>query len=238
VDPGYQTLVRLSRAEKYNRWLFGQLAPHLGQRVLEIGAGIGTLTRYMAGRELVVATDINPRYLRILANTFERHTRVEVQPLDLADFDPAALAPHRLDTVVCVNVLEHIEDDRLTLRRVWESLVPGGRLVLLVPAHQWLYGAIDRAIHHFRRYERAGLVARLTEAGFRVEHTAFFNRLGILGWYANSVLMRRTRVPGFQLRLQNLLVPLLRAESRLGLPFGMSLIAVGRKPGPGAGDGA
>ena len=92
VDPGYQTLVRLSRAEKYNRWLFGQLAPHLGQRVLEIGAGIGTLTRYMAGRELVLATDINARYLRILANTFERHTRVEVQPLDLADFDPAALA--------------------------------------------------------------------------------------------------------------------------------------------------
>jgi hypothetical protein len=116
--------------------------------------------------------------------------------------------------------------------------VPGGRLVLLVPAHQWLYGAIDRAIHHFRRYERPVLVARMEEAGFRVEHTAFFNRLGILGWYANSVLMRRTRVPGFQLRLQNLLVPVLRAESRLGLPFGMSLVAVGRKPGPGSGDRA
>jgi glycosyltransferase involved in cell wall biosynthesis len=238
VDPGYQTLLRLSRAEKYNRWLFGQLAPHLGQRVLEIGAGIGTLTRYMAGRELVVATDINARYLRILANTFERHTRVEVQPLDLADFDPATLAHHRLDTVVCVNVLEHIEDDRLTLRRVREALVPGGRLVLLVPAHQWLYGAIDRAIDHFRRYERPELVARMEEAGFRVEHTSFFNRIGILGWYANSVLMRRTRVPGFQVRLQNMLVPLLRAESRLRLPFGMSLIAVGRKPGPGAGDRA
>ncbi len=234
VDPGYQTLLRLGRAERYNRWLFGQVAPHLGERVLEIGAGIGTLTRYLAGRELVLATDVNPRYLRILANTFERHTRVEVERLDLADFDPAALARHRLDTILCVNVLEHIEDDRATLRRLWESLVPGGRLVLLVPAHAWLYGAIDRAIHHYRRYGRAELTERLAEAGFHTEHTAFFNRLGILGWYLNSVLLRRTRVPGLQLRVQNLLVPLLRAEARLDLPFGMSLVAVGRKPGADA----
>jgi len=238
LDPGYQTLVRLGRAERYNRWLFAQLAPHVGERVLEIGAGIGSLTRYLAGRELVLATDVNPRYLRILANTFERHTRVEVEPLDLGAFDPAALAARRLDTVVCVNVLEHIEDDRQTLRRLWESLVPGGRLVLLVPAHRWLHGAIDRAIHHWRRYERADLVARLAEAGFRTEHTAFFNRLGVAGWYLNSVVFQRTRVPGFQLRLQNLLVPLLRAESVLRVPFGLSLIAVGRKPGPGAGDRA
>jgi SAM-dependent methyltransferase len=235
TDPGYQTLLRLGRAERYNRWMFNQLAPHLGQRVLEIGSGIGNLTRYLVGRELVVATDLNPRYLRLLANTFERHTRVQLLPLDLADFDPAALADSRLDTIVCLNVLEHIEDDRRALRRLWETLVPGGRLVLLVPAHQRLYGAIDRAIHHYRRYERADLLSKLVEVGFQVEHTAFFNRLGVLGWYANSVLLQRTTVPGVQLRLQNLLVPLLRVESALSLPFGLSLIAVGRKPAAAGG---
>jgi glycosyltransferase involved in cell wall biosynthesis len=235
TDPGYQTLLRLSRAERYNRWMFNQLAPHLGQRILEIGSGIGNLTRYLVGRELIVATDLNPRYLRLLANTFERHTRVHVRQLDLGDFDPATLADSRLDTIVCLNVLEHIEDDRQALRRLWETLVPGGRLVLLVPAHQRLYGAIDRAIHHYRRYERTGLLARLAEAGFATEHTAFFNRLGVLGWYANSVLLRRTRVPGVQLRLQNLLVPLLRVEAALSLPFGLSLIAVGRKPAAAGG---
>jgi glycosyltransferase involved in cell wall biosynthesis len=235
TDPGYQTLLRLSRAERYNRWMFRQLAPHLGQRVLEIGSGIGSLTRYLVGRELVVATDVNPRYLRMLANMFEHHSQVHVQPLDLAAFDPATLAPHRLDTIVCLNVLEHIEDDRLALRRLRASLVPGGRLLLLVPAHQRLYGAIDKAIHHYRRYERADLLARLAEAGFQPERAMFFNRLGTLGWYLNSVLLRRTRVPGIQLRLQNLLVPLLRVESALPLPFGLSLIAVGRAPGaPGA----
>ncbi len=228
-DPSYRTLLRLSRAERYNRWMFRQIAPYIGQRVLEIGAGIGTLTRYLVGRELVLATDLNPRYLRIIANTFERHMRVQVLPIDLADFDPTALAPHRVDTVVCLNVLEHVEDDRRALRRLFEVLVPEGRLVLLVPAHRRLYGAIDRAIHHYRRYERAELVERVREAGFEVEHARFFNRLGVLGWYLNSVLLGRTRVPGLQLRLQNLLVPLLRAESALPLPFGLSLIAIGRK---------
>jgi glycosyltransferase involved in cell wall biosynthesis len=230
ADPGYKTLLRLSRAERYNQWMLQQLAPWLGLRVLEIGSGIGSFTRYLVGRELVVATELNLRYLRILGNTFERHTGVEVMRLDLTDFDPAPLAARDLDTILCFNVLEHIDDDREALRRLHASLAPGGRLLLLVPAHEWLYGAIDRAIDHHRRYEQAGLVAKLEGAGFHVEHTQFFNRLGILGWCLNSVILRRTRVPGFQLHLQNLLVPLLRAEAVFPLPFGLSLIAVARRP--------
>jgi glycosyltransferase involved in cell wall biosynthesis len=230
ADSGYKTLLRLSRAERYNRWILEQLAPWLGQRVLEIGAGIGTFTRYLLGRELILATELNPRYLRILGNAFERHTRVEVVPLDFTDFDPAPLAARRLDTIVCLNVLEHVEDDRGALRRLFASLGPGGCLLLLVPAHEWLFGALDGALDHHRRYERASLVAKLEEAGFRVEHTQFFNRLSVLGWYVNSVILRRTRVPGLQLYLHNLLVPLLRAEAAVSLPFGLSLIAVARRP--------
>lgn len=235
ADPGYQTLLRMSRAERYNRWMFRQLRPHIGDRVLEIGSGIGSLTRYLVGRELVIASDVNPRYLRMLANTFERHEHVRVLPLDLANFDPAVFVEYRLDTIVCLNVLEHIEDDRAALARLFAMLAPGGRLVLLVPAHRWLYGGIDRAIGHYRRYDLADLVERMRDAGFRVERSWFFNRLGALGWYLNSAILGRSRLPGLQLRLQNLLVPFLRAESALPLPFGLSLIAVGRK-GP-AGDG-
>ena len=229
ADPGYKTLLRLSRAERYNYWMFEQLAPWLGQRILEIGSGIGSFTRYLVGRELIVVTDLNPRYLRILRNTFERHTRVEVEPLDLMTFDPAPFAGRGIDTILCFNVLEHVEDDRGALRRLHAALAPGGRLLLLVPAHQRLYGAIDRAIDHYRRYDAAGLAVTLEEAGFRVEHTQYFNRLGVLGWYVNSVLLRRTKVPGLQLRLQNVLVPFLRAEAALPLPFGLSLIAVARR---------
>jgi glycosyltransferase involved in cell wall biosynthesis/ubiquinone/menaquinone biosynthesis C-methylase UbiE len=229
ADAGYKTLLRLSRAERYNQWMLHQLAPWLGQRILEVGSGIGSFTRYLVGRDLVVATDLNSRYLRILANTFERHTRVEVTALDLTAFDPSALAHYGLDTILCLNVLEHVDDDRGALRRLHDALVPGGRLLVLVPAHRWLYGAIDRAIDHHRRYERGELVAKLEEAGFRVEHTQFFNRLGVFGWYLNSVVLRRTRVPAFQLLLQNLLVPLLRVEAAVPLPFGLSLVAVARR---------
>jgi glycosyltransferase involved in cell wall biosynthesis len=229
-DPGYRSLLRLGRAERYNQWMFEQLRPFVGQRILEIGSGIGNMTRYLVGREHVVASDLNPRYLRILGNTFERHARLETIPLDLGAFDPEALQPHRFDTVMCLNVLEHVEDDEGALRRLLASLAPEGRLVLLVPAHHRLYGAIDRAIHHYRRYERDELVGRLEAAGFRVEHCEFFNRLGVVGWWLNSVLLRRTRIPGLQLRFQNLAVPLLRVERRLPLPFGLSLVAVGRRP--------
>ena len=128
ADPGYKTLLRLSRAERYNRWMLEQLAPWLGQRVLEIGSGIGSFTRYLVGRELIVATDINPRYLRILRNTFERHTRVEVEPLDLMVFDPAPFAGRGLDTILCLNVLEHVQDDREALRRLHATLAPGAAL--------------------------------------------------------------------------------------------------------------
>jgi SAM-dependent methyltransferase len=126
-------------------------------------------------------------------------------------------------------VLEHVEDDRAALRRLHDALVPGGRLLLLVPAHPRLYGPIDRAVHHFRRYGRADLVGRLEEAGFHVERTIFFNRLGVLGWFVNGTLLRRRRVPGLQVRFQNLLVPLLRAEARVPMPFGLSLIAIARR---------
>jgi SAM-dependent methyltransferase len=230
ADAGYRTLVRLARADRYNRWVFDQLAPWLGQRVVEIGAGIGSFTRYLVGRELIVATDLNPRYLRMLANSFEPHTRVEVLPLDLCDFDPAPLAARGIDTILCLNVLEHVDDDAGALRRMHATLAPGGRLLLLVPAHPRLYGAIDRAIHHHRRYGRAELAARLEAAGFQVEHTAFLNRPGALGWYLNSVVLRRSGVPGLQVRLQNALIPLLRLEPLVPLPFGLSLLAVARRP--------
>jgi hypothetical protein len=106
-------------------------------------------------------------------------------------------------------------------------------VLLLVPAHRRLHGSIDQAIGHVRRYERHDLETSLRDAGFEVETVAFVNRLGAIGWYLNSVLLRRRRVPGLQVRLQDLLVPLIRAEGALPLPFGLSLLAIGRKPAPG-----
>jgi glycosyltransferase involved in cell wall biosynthesis len=230
ADPAYRTLVELRRNERYHRWLVRRLAPHLGDRVLEVEAGVGTLTRHLIGRELVLAADRSPRHLRILAHTFEPHTRVQVLPLDPESFDPASLARHRLDTVLCFGALERAADDRAVARRFRDVLVPGGRLVVVASAHPGLYGPADRALGRQRRYGRAQLARLLAEAGFQVEHLDRADPLGALGWGLESRLLRRPRLSSLQLRLRALLVPLLRGAAWGPLPLGLWLVAVGRRP--------
>jgi glycosyltransferase involved in cell wall biosynthesis len=226
---GEKTLRRVSYLTRYNNWLWEQVAPFIGQRVLEVGAGIGTMTRYLLGRDMVVATDVSPIYLERLKATFEGHPDVVVKPLDAAAPLAEGLQAFNLDTILCLNVLEHIEDDEAALKGFAALLAPGGRVVLIIPALKRLYGEIDKAIGHYRRYQKGEIEEKLRRAGFHIEETRFFNTLGIPGWYLNSCLLKRQAVPGFQARLNDLLVPLLRFESNLALPWGMSLLAVGRK---------
>jgi len=133
---------------------------------------------------------------------------------------------------MCLNVLEHIDDDDAALSTFARLLQPGGRLVLQVPAMRALYGEIDRAIDHYRRYERADLTAQLQGHGFVVEEASYFNLPGIFGWYVNSVLLKRRAIPGLQARIANFLVPWLRVEQRLRPNRGMSLLVVARKVRP------
>jgi SAM-dependent methyltransferase len=226
---GYRTLLRMQKVSRYNRWMWQQLEAYVGRRVLEVGAGVGNMTRFLIGREQVVATDLDPKYLRILHHLFDEYPHVTVGPFDLNGGTPPG-GIEKLDTVVCLNVLEHIDDDGRALSGFYDLLEPGGRLVLLVPALAALYGSLDRALDHFRRYERADLLDKLARAGFTVEKTWFFNVLGVFGWYLNSRVLRRTTFPPLQLALYDRLVPLFRLESKFRLPFGMSLIAIAQKP--------
>jgi glycosyltransferase involved in cell wall biosynthesis len=229
ADHGATTLRRVARLSRYNAWLYDQISPFVGRRILEVGSGIGTMTRYLLDRELVVASDINPRYLEALRATLSGRHNVAVHPFDLSAPVPEWVAKYSLDTVVCLNVLEHVDDDDAVLWQLHDALTPHGRLLLIVPAMRALYGAIDEAIGHFRRYERDALSAKLRRAGFRVEEIRYMNAIGVPGWFFNGRLLRRKSVPGLQARLNDLLVPILRLERRLDLPFGMSLLAVGRK---------
>jgi glycosyltransferase involved in cell wall biosynthesis len=230
-DAGYRTLRRMQKVSRYNRWMWQQLERFVGQRVLEVGAGVGNMTRFLLGREHVVATDLNENYLQILRHLFGEYPHVAVEPFDL---NGQVLPPRaeRIDTVLCLNVLEHVEQDHEALASLFRVLEPGGRLVLLVPALHALYGSLDRALAHHRRYSREEVLAKLAAAGFEVEDSWFFNLIGVAGWYLNSRLLRRRTFPPVQLALYDRLVPLFRLESRFRLPLGMSLIAIGRKPLP------
>jgi SAM-dependent methyltransferase len=229
ADVGHTTLRRVERLRRYNRYLCERINPYVGRRVLEVGSGTGNMTRYFTNRSLVVATDVDPNYLDVLRRAFERQRNVVVEPLDLTAPHFDSIGRHECDTILCLNVLEHIDDDSAVLDRFYRLLPEGGRVVLLLPMLPALYGSIDRALEHRRRYTRAEAITKLGEAGFAVEHLSALNVLGIAGWYLNSRLLRRTTVPGAQAKLSDWLTPLLRVEEKVHPPVGMSLLAVGRK---------
>jgi glycosyltransferase involved in cell wall biosynthesis len=227
-DAGFTTLRRVEVLRRYNRFLWNLVQPFVGRRILEIGSGTGLMTKYLAGHGDLTATDVDPEYVDLLSRTFAHAPNVEVRQLDLARLGANGGGTRHFDTVVCSNVLEHIEDDRAALTAMRGVLEPGGRVVLIVPAIKALYGSIDRNIHHFRRYSRDEIDEKLRTAGLDVEHLSYFNMLGVPGWWLNAVVLRREAVPGFQAKVNDWLVPWLRMERRFGPPVGMSLLAVGR----------
>jgi len=230
-DIVYQTLQKMKKLRRYNQWIFSIFHPFLGRRVLEIGSGIGNITKFLLDRDLVIATDVEPQYLVLLKNTFMKYRKFLIEHLDISGTEMERYRPYHIDSVICFNVLEHIEQDEKALKNIFLLLEPKGRLLLLVPSHPWLYGGLDQHLGHHRRYGKKELKNKLEATGFKVIFLQYFNRIGILGWFLNSKILKRKRLPSFQLRIYNLLVPLFKLEKILPLPFGTSLLVVAEKSG-------
>jgi len=230
IDEGLETLQSMRWARRYNRWVFGRIAPFIGDRVLEAGAGIGNITAHLLDRELIVAADDNASYLERLAANFSNNPNVRTAEINLERTDGILeLREHRFDTIVCVNVIEHLKPDEEVLRGFFEILQPGGRAIILAPQGKWLYGSIDRALDHHRRYSRAEMRQKMERAGFEIEEIFGLNRIAPPFWFLNGRVLRRTSVPGAQVRFFDRLVPLVKIFDRfLPLPP-LSIIAIGRK---------
>ncbi len=226
---GSNILVDLQKARRFNKWMGDTLRPYLGNRVLEIGAGIGTLTSQFIPRELYVASDINPHYLHYLRSysfgkPYLRVLRIDANCPD--DFSPLA---GQMDTALMVNVLEHVPDDQIALRNLHTSLCRGGRVIILVPQHPALYGSLDRALEHRERYTAAGLEESLRQAGFRVEQIFDFNRTSVPSWILNGRILKRTGFSRVQLKTLEVLMPIIRRVDRMWPWGGQSLIGIGVK---------
>jgi len=206
--------------------MFDRLRHWVGRHVLEIGSGIGNLSAFLVGSERLVLTDTREEYLKRLRQRFAQHPHVAVERLYLPN-EHGALAEQRFDTIICLNVLEHVADDSASLVAIRGMLAPLGRLVLLVPALPALYGTMDRALGHHRREKRAGLASLLAATGFRVAHIEYFNLAGVPGWWFAGRVLRRQLIPSGSLRLYDALVPLFRLERLLPWRVGQSLIAIG-----------
>jgi glycosyltransferase involved in cell wall biosynthesis len=226
---GSRILSELEHARRFNFWMGKTLRPFVGDRVLEIGAGIGTLTNQFISRELYVASDINPHYLRYLQSYSFGKPYLQVMNVDAGESDDFEALEEKFDTALMINVLEHVPDEHVALRNLWSALQPGGRAVILVPQHPAIYGTLDKVLHHRERYTEAKLRSALTKAQFSVENIFDFNRVSVPGWWLSGRVLRRKTFSRVQLKILDLLMPILSRIDRMWPWKGLSLIAVAVK---------
>ncbi len=217
----------------YLEWQLSCFRPFLGRRVLEVGCGLGTNLELLAPRELSFGIDVDAAVLDFARARFAGRQDAGFALADIARLEEPLrqrLRDQAFDSIVCLNVLEHVLDDLAAARTLFELLAPGGTLALLVPAHAWLYGPYDALDGHHRRYSVRQVRALLEAAGFAVSWSHYFNAVGALGWWVQYKLLRRSIHGEGSFGLMNRLVPLMRRLERLlRPPFGLSVVALGRK---------
>ena len=226
---GSQILGRLNRAPRFTKWMADVIRPYVGNRVLELGAGIGNLTLQFVPRTLYWASDINPLYLTYLENLSQNRPYLRV---GFTDGEKGDSYPQegKFDTVICLNVVEHLADDETALKNIRNVLEEGGRAIILVPCGPWLFGTLDEVLGHQRRYTRKQLTELAQRGGFHLQKLIPFNRVGVIAWWLNGRLLRRKTFGLWQVKMLNLLTPLFRRVDRwLPLPP-LSLIVILSKP--------
>jgi 2-polyprenyl-3-methyl-5-hydroxy-6-metoxy-1,4-benzoquinol methylase len=234
-EVGKSTLENLSAAGRLNDWMFESIRPYVKGRILETGSGIGNISSCFVQHGIPLAvSDYSQHYRDFLAQKFAGEPLITgVFQLDLAEntFEeryPALIGQY--DTVYALNVVEHIEDHQLAIANCKKLLAPGGHLIILVPAYQFLYNGFDKELEHFRRYTRRSVKKLFVSQELDIIKTWYFNLAGILGWFVSGTLLRKKTLPSGQLSFYNKLVPLFRIADRVTFNrLGLSVIIVGRK---------
>ncbi len=225
-----KTLESLASARNYHAWLAGLALPVLGDHPIELGSGLGDYAQAWldAGVPAVTVTDLDPVRSAFLRRRFEREPRIQARQLDILD-PPEA----RYSSLVAFNVLEHIEDHVGALRASHSLLVPGGAVIMFVPAFMFAMGPFDRAVGHFRRYSKRTLREAYAAADIEVEKIHYVNAPGLVAWFLAVRLLRMTPGDSAVLRLWDRTItrPARTIERRVAPPFGQSLFAVGRVSG-------
>lgn len=225
----------LPGALRYHTWSSEWIKPYLSGRILDVGGGLGNHLLYLNDFE-VVSLDISEECIDLLKNRYKNNLNSNFILGDITKEDSIQqLKEKSFDTVLSCNVFEHIKDDGKAFKNAYRLLRPGGRLVLLLPSHKILYGRVDRLAGHYRRYDKKMVGARLTEAGFSVERLRYVNILGAIGWFLNIWIIRPKQLSSKSISIQikifdRLIVPIMRLiEGDRSMPFGQSLVCVGRK---------
>jgi glycosyltransferase involved in cell wall biosynthesis len=205
-----KTLLSLSRAKNFNGWLAQTISPYIGQNVLEIGSGIGNITRALLPKKSYFATDINPYYLKMIECIKSNNPCLNISFLDLNNIDEIFRKNNRFDTIICMNVIEHIDDDKTAIKNISKLLSHGGRAIILVPSGTWLYGSQDEAVGHKRRYSKKMIEDLEKISDLKVHKLLRFNKISTLPWYINGKIFKKTSFSRLQIYILDLLIPILK----------------------------
>ncbi len=220
----------MSEAIGFNRWMFDQYAKYVkGKRIWEIGSGVGNMSGFILDAELACLSEYDDVYRKRLTERYGDLPNVKITPIDLNKLDVPFFKNFGFDTIISTNVIEHIEDDYQALRWITETMKSDTHLITLVPAHPILYGKLDKKIGHFRRYTKASLKKLLEESGHQILELKHFNRVSAIGWFVKFKMLGKSDISSGDVKKVEKLLPLLKLEKYIPLPFGQSLIAVSKK---------
>lgn len=218
----------MASATHYRRWIVDEFDPYLGKRIAEVGAGIGSITRILLERPVdhLVAFEPSSNMFPHLARAVDGHASARA----VNELFGGEQAGQDYDSVVYINVLEHVEHEREELLAAYHALRPGGHLLVFVPALAWLYSNFDREVGHFRRYSRDGLERVVTHAGFDLVRSRYFDVAGVLPWYIHFTLLGRGMGKGSVSLYDRWVVPTMRTlEGWVSPPLGKNILLVARR---------
>jgi len=227
-DYGHKDLIDMEAAPKYTEWTLARTRPYVGNLLLEIGSGIGNNVRILMQYTDVIATEVDPVYQQVLRNAYLNTPGVTVRTWDATQPPPPDLP--QPDSILCSNVIEHIQEDQKVVVNADQVLKPGGRMIFIVPRGEKLYSSLDAAIGHVRRYDADRLRSLFTNLGYEIEELFTLNKVGVLGWWYRGKVAKQQAIGRFGLKAFNVLVPVFKLIDPI-LPWkGLSLVIVARKP--------
>lgn len=230
---GYQALERIAVAPAFNKWMFQTIEPFINGKILEIGSGIGNLSKFFIDKgKSICLSDYDTDYINILTDKFPQLSS-SILKIDLSDPDfeyNNLSSKSSFDSIFLLNVLEHIEDDNMAIRNCLYLLKPGGTLLILVPSYSFLFSKMDVLLGHFRRYTKHSISYVLKNNGMQITKTYYFNALGLAGWFWNKIF-NNAEISETKMNLFNKLVPFAKILDKILFhQIGLSTIAVASKP--------
>lgn len=217
--------------DRYFQWVYKTISPYLGNRILDIGCAGGNICQYFLNKEKVIGVDLLDEFIEEIKRRFKNYPNFEAYKCSLVSEEFLKYQSRNVDTVTCLNVISHITDDDKALKNVYEILQPKGKLILQVPAFKWLYGTLDEADLHFRRYNKEEIIKKISLTGFLVHKVFYFNMMGIFPWYFSGKIMKENIFSSKKGKLYNIVIPFLKIiESIIKPPFGLSIFVIAQKP--------